>query len=456
MKIRNKILIYFSTTVIGLSAVSLIIIYILFYEYREEEFQQQQHEKIRYTIRLLTDYQEMSEELASIMDELTIHDFYDEKMLVFDKDKDLIFSSIDDLSIRTQNEILNALSPANRWIETKEDKYDVIGVYLESNRTSYYAISKAFDAFGYSKLFFLRNVLIGIFISISGIVILLSVFLANKIAKPITALAERLNNFDINSGQVTEIKTSTSSFEIKYLTERFNELLKRTNEAFEFQKHTVHHISHELKTPVAVLVSELEKLKKYNRIEDIKTELDSQINKAKSLGNIINLLLEVSKIEAGQQVQKQIIRIDELIFDIIDELYIIYPDFHFEVNYLPDEIEENKLILKVNEMLLRQAFLNLLSNCIAYSDNLKSEIKFDCSLENELKITIINTGKPLLEEEKRYLFNHFFRGKNSFGKEGFGLGLVLTQKIIALNSGTVKYSNPSGNINVFDVYMALS
>jgi two-component system, OmpR family, sensor histidine kinase ArlS len=84
VKIRNKILIYFSSTVIALSAISLTIIYILFYEYREEEFQQQQNDKIKYTIRLLAEYKEMSEELANIMDELTIHDFYDEKMLVFD------------------------------------------------------------------------------------------------------------------------------------------------------------------------------------------------------------------------------------------------------------------------------------------------------------------------------------------------------------------------------------
>src|SRR5690606_33701209 len=99
MNIKNKIIIHFSTTVIALTAVSFAIIYILFSEYREEEFQQQQNEKVKSTIKFLAEYVQMNEDLANIIDELTIHDFYDEKMMIFDTKKDLIFSSIDDLTI---------------------------------------------------------------------------------------------------------------------------------------------------------------------------------------------------------------------------------------------------------------------------------------------------------------------------------------------------------------------
>ena len=99
MKIRNKILIYFSTTIIVLLGVSLGAIFIIFSEYREEEFQQKQNTKILQTLSQLTKFEDYGKELAGIMDELTIHDFYDEKMLIFDMQKDLIFSSIDDLPI---------------------------------------------------------------------------------------------------------------------------------------------------------------------------------------------------------------------------------------------------------------------------------------------------------------------------------------------------------------------
>ncbi|MCK9450637.1 MAG: HAMP domain-containing histidine kinase [Bacteroidales bacterium] len=456
MKIRNKILIYFSSTVVILTAISFTVVYLLFSEYREEEFQQRQKEKVQFTVELMTDYIEMSEDLSRIMDELTIHDFYDEKVLVFDGEKDLIFSSVDDLLIEGYNQILNKLSPTNRWIETKEEDYDVIGIYLERNQKSYYAVSKAYDAFGYSKMYFLRNVLIGIFAGISVIVVFISLGLSNKISKPITALAEKLKKFDMSSENITEIQTETSSYELKNLTEKFNELLKRTNEAFSFQKHTIHHISHELKTPIAVLVSELETLKNHANIEEIKTVLDSQINKAKSLGSIINVLLEISKVESGQEIRKQNIRIDELIFDIIQELKIVYPDFNFELNYFPDEIDEQRLNLQVNEALLRQALKNLMTNCVAYSNNSKAAIKLNCSSPEKLNISLSNSGNPVLKDEEKYLFNHFFRGENSRDKTGFGLGLVLTKRIIKLNSGTITYSNPSDDLNVFELQFLLS
>jgi len=454
MRIRNKILIYFSSTVIALTALSLTIIYILFSEYREEEFQQQQNEKIHTTIKLIEKFKRESASISYLIDQQDINDFYDEKLLVFDAHKNLIFASLDSLDIVKAESVLNKLSPAQRWIETKEENYDLIGIYAETNNQGYYAVSKAYDAFGYSKMYFLRNVLIGIFLFITIVVILISRFLSNRISKPITDLAENLNKYDLSKENVDELEIETSSFELEQLTQRFNELLKRTNEAFVFQKHTIHHISHQLKTPIAVLVSELERIKEFTRIDDVKPEIENQIIKAESLGGIINVLLEISKIESGQQTNKQPLRIDELFFDVIEELNAIHPDFHFEVNYIPDEINENMLVVNLNPILIKQAVQNLLSNCVSYSNNSKAEVRIDCSNSNGLKILIINSGKPISAEEENFLFNHFFRGKNSQGKIGFGLGLVLTKKIVELNSATITYANPSDNTNVFELYFS--
>ncbi|HLW07679.1 MAG TPA: hypothetical protein VKY45_08945, partial [Marinilabiliaceae bacterium] len=130
MRIRNKILIYFSSTVVVLLAISLTIIYILFSEYREEEFQQQQYEKIKYTIGLIAEFKEMSEELAYLLDAQDIHDFYDEKLLVFNNEKELVFSSLDSLEVLSTERMLSNLSISNNWIETKEEDYDVIGVHV--------------------------------------------------------------------------------------------------------------------------------------------------------------------------------------------------------------------------------------------------------------------------------------------------------------------------------------
>lgn len=312
-------------------------------------------------------------------------------------------------------------------------------------------MSKAYDAFGYSKMYFLRNLLIALFVAATVIVVFVSLYLSNIISKPITKLAENLNDYDLSSEQSALLKPDTTSSELKHLTERFNELLSRTNEAFAFQKNVIHHISHELKTPVAVLVSELEKTRTYTDIDEMKSVLTGQINQAKSLGEIINVFLEISKIESGQKIDKSEIRIDEVIFNIIEQLKMVYPDFSFEVNFYPDEFEEAKLILNTNKMLIKQAFQNLLLNCISYGSDQKAQIKIDCSLQDSLRISISNYGKTVSEEEQQHLFNHSFRGKNSEGKIGFGLGLVLAKRIMEFHNAKVVYYSHEDNLNIFEV-----
>lgn len=456
MTIRNKILIYFSTTVIALTAISLIVIYVLFSEFREEEFQQQQNEKIHTTIKLIEKFKQESATISYLIDRQDIHDFYDEKLLVYDSNKNLIFASLDSLEIVKAQRILSSLSPTNRWIETKEENYDLIGIYSETNGQVFYAVSKAYDAFGYTKMYFLRNVLIGIFIFITIVVIIVSRFLSNKISKPIMEFAESLNKYELSKEKIGKLEVDDTSYELNRLTQRFNELIQRTNEAFLFQKHTIQHISHQLKTPISVLVSELERIKNLPNAENIQLDIENQISKTKSLGSIINVLLEISKIEAGQETEKQPMRIDELFFDVIEQLNVIYPDFRFEVNYAPDEINESRLIIPLNPILTRQAIQNLLSNCVTYSDNSKAEVKFDCSARNELIIQVVNSGEPISPEEEKFMFNSFFRGENSEGKVGFGLGLVLTKKIAELHSATITYSNPAPNLNVFELSFPLS
>lgn len=450
MKIRNKILIYFSSTVIVLSAISLMIVFVLFSAHREEEFQQQQFSKIKHTIGLIEEFGKISEKVSLYLDKQDIHDFYDEKMLIYDNNKLLIFSSIDNLDIENSNSILHYLSVSNNWIETKENGYDLIGAYLENNGKSYYGISKAYDYFGYSKKDFLQKILIGIFIAIFLIVIFISFYFSNIIAKPISDLTKKIEEYDLSKDNNQPLNLKTNTSELKNLTDNFNELLKRTNDAFLFQKHSIQHISHELKTPIAVLVSELEKIEQQNDIEQIKTEIHIQSQKAKSLGNIINVLLQFSKIEAGQEIIKNSVRIDDIIFNCVSEINSLYPDFNFEVYFTPENFNEYLLNVNANKPLIKQGFQNLLLNAIYYSDNQKAKITFDGSTD-ELTVIITNSGKTLAEDEQRFIFTHFFRGNNAQNHQGFGLGLVLAQHIFRVHNATIKYQSRENIENIFTI-----
>ena len=196
MSIRHKILVYFSTTVVVLTAVSLLFIYKQFSEFREEEFQQRPKEKITSTLKFLTEIQRSDTELMESLDKATIQDINDEKLLIFNQNKKLIYSSIDDTPFSNAEDILNRLNAQTTWLDTKDGLYDVVGIYFNTRDGHFYGISKAYDTFGYFKLNYLRNVILLTFILIALSVILLSNSLANRIAHPISDLANSIANFD--------------------------------------------------------------------------------------------------------------------------------------------------------------------------------------------------------------------------------------------------------------------
>lgn len=452
MGIRQKILIYFSSTIILLVGLSLLFVYVVSAENREEEFQQLQKEKIKTTFKFLTRIKAVDELIIEELDKQSINEFYDEKLLIFNRDKKLIYSSLDNTPITISKNVLSELSEQNQWIETKEDLYDVVGLYIENDGKPYYGISKAYDNFGYAKLNHLKLVLLFTFLGISLIIILVSFYLSRVITQPITSITGRINHYDFNS-PYNPIELGQSKDEISMLAGQFNKLMQRMNNVFSFQKHAIHHISHELKTPVAVLVSNLERIEKETDPDTIKTLIRDQKEDTKSLGEIINSLLEISKTESGNELIKTRIRADEMIFDIMGELKLLYPGFNFSVDY-GQLTDEHNVALPANPRLIKAMFTNIMVNSIQYNSENTTHIYLEHS-PGFLNIRFENKGTVLTADEQPYLFQHFFRGKNSKIHKGFGLGLVFASKILLLHNGTITYHAVDHN-NIFSVKLPLT
>src|SRR5690606_13598346 len=220
---RKKTLIYFLVSISLLTGLAFLFVYILVSQHREEEFQQRQKEKIITTLKLLTEIKDINEELLQSMDIVTIHNLYDEKLLIFDKDKQLIYSSIDDTPIPYSAEILRSLNADNPWVERKDGLYDVVGVYVEHKGRVFFGISKAYDFSGYKKLKYQRYVLIFTFLGITAIIGVVSYFLAKRITHSIEEVARQINQFDFKDNPLP-IVIDQKNDEISLLAQRFNEL----------------------------------------------------------------------------------------------------------------------------------------------------------------------------------------------------------------------------------------
>ncbi|HTF17454.1 MAG TPA: HAMP domain-containing sensor histidine kinase, partial [Chryseolinea sp.] len=352
MNIRKKIVLYFSSVTIVLLATALIFIYTLFSRFREEEFQQRQVEKIRTTLKFLTEIRNIDQDLIEAMDRITIHDIYDEKLLIFDKSKKLVYSSIDDTPVTFSADILAALSAEQPLMEEKDGLYDVTGIYLEKDDKAYYGISKAYDISGYSKLDYLRYVLTFTLVGICLAVILIAYYLSAKITRSIVEVTRQINDFSVD-GTHNKVVTTGTSDEVSILAQRFNELMQRMNEAFAFQKHAVHHISHELKTPIAVLLSDIERMERETDPERLHHLIRIQKDNTKSLGEIINSLLEIAKTESGNAVTTTLVRVDEMIFDLIASFRTLHPEFQFAITYAESVVNADNLLVRVNDRLFR-------------------------------------------------------------------------------------------------------
>ena len=270
--------------------------------------------------------------------------------------------------------------------------------------------------------------LIGLFV-----LLLICVFIGNSIIlkksfSPLKRLLSWLNSI-IPGKAIPDLNNDTRILEFKQLNNAALAMSRRSLEVYEQQKQFIENASHELQTPLAVVLNKIELLSQDEHITERQlSEIDEIYRSLNQAVRLNRSLLLLSRIENKQFNENVNINVNSLVNEIIDDFSGIYDDKNIEL------IIENKekLIILANEVLIKILITNLLKNAFIHT---KSNGKIIVIIELN-KLTIKNTGEESLNREK--IFERFYQSSNK-KENSTGLGLSIVKSICNLYKYTVTY-----------------
>lgn len=312
------------------------------------------------------------------------------------------------------------------------------------------------------EAFLLRSV-----IATTIIILLSSVctyFLTKKALTPLQKLTSEVSQIQAQNLS-TQLEVPNSKDEIAQLTSSFNEMLTRLDNAFSTQKQFSANAAHELRTPLAVLQTNLEVFEKKQEPEMVEyQQLFTMIKEQTArLSQLVGTLLDMTNLKSVPRTDH--VSLEELVDEVFCDLDPVAEkagiSIHFDDSssqdlytdvHTPDASALNNNILNItgSYVLLYRAVYNLVENAIKYNRPNGSVTVSVKEKNGQAMILVKDTGIGISPENQKKIFDPFFRVDKSRSRAmgGAGLGLALVDSIAREHGGSVKVleSNEKGSI----------
>jgi signal transduction histidine kinase len=456
MSLKLRFSIFFSLLFSGILGFVLILIISLFSEFRRTEFIEKLKERSENTLRLLIEVQEVDHNMLKIIDRNTINTLYQEKILIFDLDHNLIYSSIDDEVIQWTTELLNEIYLKGE-VYKSTDENEFLGLKRTFKGKDYLILAAANDKYGKRKLVFLQYTAFFAFLIALIIVWYLSFYLSKQALKPLDKFKSQITLISENNLN-TPLELPKRENEITELSRIFNSMLERIRKSFSFQKNFINHASHELRTPISKVSLKVENMMMdKNSSPDVIKGLKSIKEDTDQMSEILSSLLLISNLnqkEINQKFRK--IRLDEVIFDTIESVSYHLADLKVNFNINQSSAQDVHLEILGDESLLKIAFGNILKNAYKYSTDQQAIIEIN-QRNNQIEILISNNGNNPPENEIPKIFDPFYRSSNSIHIPGAGLGLSIVKRIFDFHGAEISFQITADKLNqvkiIFNSYL---
>lgn len=233
-------------------------------------------------------------------------------------------------------------------------------------------------------------------------------------------------------------------------TKELSEALESEKDINEMKSAFITIASHELRTPVTIILSSVILMEKFNNKGEY-DKIDRHIQRIKSaiknFTSILDDFLSLEKLERGVvRVKKETFDIMEFMKVLTEEMEgILKPEQHIHYSH-----EGNNLVVQ-NQKILHNILVNLLTNAIKYSE---TDVVLNTMNRNgELTVIVKDKGIGIPEQDQKNLFKRFFRAENVKDFQGTGLGLSIVKRYVELLNGSIEYVSALSQGSTFTIQL---
>ena len=291
------------------------------------------------------------------------------------------------------------------------------------------------------------------FYYIAPFLIILVIFIGYRIVKnafkPVKKISETALEIKKSKNFSRRIELDNSEDEIHKMAYTFNEMLDTVEETFIHEKQFSSDVSHELRTPITVILAQSDYALDYVETLDEAKESFEVINRqAKKMTNLINQIMELSKMERQNKIEKDKINFSNIILQLLEDYRTLLENNNIE---LITNIEKD-LRIYGNKLMLERLFVNLFTNAMKFT---KTTINVSLNrINKEVILQIKDDGIGITKEDQKYIWDRFFQTSDSRNKDknkGSGLGLSMVNRIVQLHLATIDVESEVGKGTCFIV-----
>lgn len=255
----------------------------------------------------------------------------------------------------------------------------------------------------------------------------------------------------ISSGQDLSLRLplTDSVDELYHLSETLNGMFDRLEQSFQAEQQFISDISHELRTPTAVILAECEYALHSNEQTEQQKALVAIERQSKRMSHMISEMLTLSRMERGQtRLQLESIDFTELVEIVCeDEQEILPAHLSLQTDLVP-------VTADVHQDMMIRLLTNLLSNAVRYAQHtiiVRLQVQADTKL---VTLVVHDDGAGIPPEEQSHIFRRFYQSDTSRSHTdggGLGLGLAMCEQIAHQHAGQITLQSSTGEGTSFVV-----